>query len=142
MKREHSRGGLAFHLNWCLSFAITSNVIADISRAFQWNFFQVRYLTDMINLRPYLGAIRLYDEKINCILQCVPGFQLIRKLKTKDYTKSNIIILVMLFNWLLFAKIFVENNSKQIKSCFRFKIFSKKTGKALKSLVFYIMFIN
>lgn len=29
-KREHGKGGVAFHLNWCLSFAITSNVIADI----------------------------------------------------------------------------------------------------------------
>lgn len=101
----------------------------------------------MINLRPYLGAIRLYDEKINFILQCVPDFELISKLETKDYTRSKIIILVfkfytmgkyVLFNWFLFAKIFFEDNLKQIKRCIKFKILSKKTGKASKIYCFIL----
>jgi hypothetical protein len=87
---EDTAEGVAFHLNWCLSFVITSNVIADIWRAFQWDFSKVGYLTDMINLRCSLDATRLYDEKISCILKCALDFQLIMKPESKDCSGTEI----------------------------------------------------
>lgn len=88
-------------------------------------------------------------KKINFIFICVPDFQLIRKLETKDYTRSKIIILVitfytmgksLLFNWFLFAKIFVENNLKQIKRCIKFKYLVKRQEKHQKSVVLYYVY--
>lgn len=49
----------------------------------------------MINLRPHLDATRLYYEKINFILRCVPDFQLIKKLESKDCSGTEIMILVI-----------------------------------------------
>lgn len=128
-KRTQPRG-VAFHWNWCLSFAITSNVIADIWRAFQWNFSHVGCLTDIINLRPILMALDCMMKKLIVSSNVCQTFNWKGNLNQRFVLGKTLWCSILKFRpWALLEYLigmFLQNNSlkvylKQIKMWLKFE---------------------